>query len=143
MAVNLFVTPTVLLAFPDFVASGTERSDVVIHDAQLKTNAGLDGLRAKTQRPAGAQCCLARTPFFWESFWYSRKIMEMYRSTAWNHICGDIMIYPIISGAHRTRSDIMKLRLVSLYISSFCHTCSLVHPDTHETKHNLWSYPVA
>lgn len=64
MAVNLFVTPTVLLAFPDFVASGTERSDVVIHEAQLKTNAGLDGLRAKTRRPAGAQCCLARTPVF-------------------------------------------------------------------------------
>lgn len=47
MAVNLFVTPTVLLAFPDFVASGTERSDVVIHDAHLKTTAGLDGLRDK------------------------------------------------------------------------------------------------
>ena len=42
--------------------------------------------------------------------------MEMYRSTAWNHICGDIYD---ISGAHRTRSDIMKLRLVSLYISSY------------------------
>lgn len=32
MAVNLFITPTVLLAFPDFVASGTERADVVIHE---------------------------------------------------------------------------------------------------------------
>lgn len=99
MAVNLFVTPTVLLAFPDFVASGTERSDVVIHDAQLMTNAGLDWLRVKTRRPAGAQCCLARTPvFLGGSFWYCRKIMEIYRSTAWNHICGDIMIYPERTG---------------------------------------------
>lgn len=69
---------------------------------------GLQALNVVLQEPR----------FFGGSFWYSRK-MEMYRSTAWNHICGDIMIYPIISGAHRTRSDIMKLRLVSLYISSY------------------------
>ena len=99
MAVNLFVTPTVLLAFPDFVASGTERSDVVIHDAQLKTNAGLDGLRAKTQKACRRSMLSCKNPgFFGGSFWYCRKIMEMSRSTAWNHICGDIMIYPERTG---------------------------------------------
>ena len=32
MAVNLFITPTVLLAFPDFVSDG-EQGDIVLHDA--------------------------------------------------------------------------------------------------------------
>eukprot|EP00438_Fugacium_kawagutii_P031538 Skav224991 [mRNA] locus=scaffold560:320682:322503:- [translate_table: standard] len=35
MAVNLFITPTVLLAFPDFVTSGTEHTDVVVQEACL------------------------------------------------------------------------------------------------------------
>lgn len=35
MAVNLFITPTVLLAFPDFVTSGTEHADVVVQEACL------------------------------------------------------------------------------------------------------------
>lgn len=35
MAVNLFITPTVLLAFPDFVTSGSEHADVLVQEPCL------------------------------------------------------------------------------------------------------------
>ena len=36
MAVNMFITPTVLLAFPDFFASSSDHSDMILHDAGSK-----------------------------------------------------------------------------------------------------------